>query len=441
MRTSTTAERMMIARPEQSRAGRGRLLAVSVVAATALIAAGCGDDSSENGAGTGDGSDQPTILATTGIWSDVVSNIACDGLAEVQALIPVGGDPHAYEPSLQDRARMERADLVVANGLALEEGLEDTLEAVADSGTPVFEFAEAVEAIPFTFEVGHGDEDDHGDDDHGHDDHADDDHADDDHGDEDADDDHGDEDADDDHADDHGDDDHADDDHGDEDADDDHGDEDADDDHADDHGDDDHADDDHGDDDHSDEDAEEDGHGHDHSGGDPHVWFDPLRVINALSTLADVLKSDVGLDADAVDACLVDYDAELEAMHAEMEELVSQIPPEHRKLITNHDAYAYFADRYGFEVVGTVIPSAGTMAQASPAQLEELAQTIEHEEVRAIFAETQHSSEDAKALADRVGTIEIVTLHTGSLGAPGSGADTYIGFMRTNVGLIVEALS
>ena len=127
-------------------------------------------------------------------------------------------------------------------------------------------------------------------------------------------------------------------------------------------------------------------------------------------------------------------------MDRELEEQVAQLPGESRKLITNHDALGYFADRYGFEVVGTVIPAPGTMAQTNPAQLEELAELIEHEQVKAIFAETQHSIDDAEALADRVGDVDVVTLYTGSLGPAGSGADTYLGFMRTNANLIVDAL-
>ncbi|MYH44089.1 MAG: hypothetical protein F4131_10405, partial [Acidimicrobiaceae bacterium] len=137
------------------------------MAVAALGAAACSGDPAPEPPGTG--AETPTILATTGIWADVVANVACDGLAEVEAIIPVGGDPHGYEPSLQDRARMENATLVVANGLLLEEALEDTLEAVAESGTPVFEFAEGMDPIPYGFETGHDDHDE----DEGHDDHED----------------------------------------------------------------------------------------------------------------------------------------------------------------------------------------------------------------------------------------------------------------------------
>ena len=170
------------------------------------------------------------------------------------------------------------------------------------------------------------------------------------------------------------------------------------------------------------------------------MWFDPQRVSAALPNLAQVLTSDVGLDSAAVEACLSSYLAELEAVDAEVAAKVEQLPAASRKLVTNHEALGYFADRYGFELIGTVIPTPASMAQASPAGLEELAEIIEHEGIGAIFAETLHSVDDVEALADRVGDIDVVTLYTGSLGPPGSGAETYVDFMRTNADLIVDAL-
>ncbi|MDE0606607.1 MAG: metal ABC transporter substrate-binding protein, partial [Acidimicrobiaceae bacterium] len=187
-----------------------------------------------------------------------------------------------------------------------------------------------------------------------------------------------------------------------------------------------------------DEDHGEDA-GHGHGGADPHVWFDPTRVSGVLGELAQHLI-DAGVDGDSIAACLSDYQSELAALDQELEDLIGELPAGKRKLVTNHDALGYFADRYGFEIIGTVLPSPTTISETNPAQLEELAQTIEHEGVGAIFAETVHSSDDAEALASRVGDIKVVTLYTGSLGPPGSGAEDYIGFMRTNTRLIVDAL-
>ena len=171
------------------------------------------------------------------------------------------------------------------------------------------------------------------------------------------------------------------------------------------------------------------------------MWFDPHRVSDALPELARALTAAAGLDPAAVDACVAGYQAELAAVDAEISAEVERLPAASRKLVTNHEALGYFADRYGFEVIGTVIPSPASMAQTSPAQLEALAELIEHEGVKALFAETVHSTDDVDALAARVGDVEVVTLYTGSLGPPGSGAENYIGFLRTNTELIVDALA
>ena len=376
---------------------RPPLTLTAALAAAALVAASCSGDSSTGQPAPDEGGGTPTILATTGIWADVVSNVACDGLAQVGIIIPIGGDPHGYEPSLQDTTRMEDAALVVANGLNLEESLADTLEAAAASGTPVYEIAEGMDTIPYSFEAAHDDHDEDGHEEDGHDE-------------------------------DEGHDDHDEDGHDEDEGHDDH-DEDG---HDEDEGHDDH-----------DEDGHDEDEGHDdhaHSGDDPHVWFDPQRVSEALPRFAQTLIAEVGLDSASVEACLDSYLAELEAADAEIAAKVDELPAESRKLVTNHEALGYFADRYGFEVIGTVIPSPSSMAQASPAGLERLAETIEHEGIKAIFAETQHSGDDADALASRVGDVDVVTLYTGSLGPPGSGAETYIGLLRTNADLIVDAL-
>ena len=410
-------------------------VALAAFAAIALSAASCGGDEGDS---EGDGQPPvapaaPTILVTTGIWADIVSNVACDGLASIETLIPVGGDPHGYEPSLRDRESMENAALVVANGLELEEGLEDTLEAVAEGGTPVFEFAEGMEPIPFAFEGAHHGE---GEEEEGHDEEDEEEDSDSDEGhdeeqdesEEEGEEEEGHHDEDEGEEEEEG---HHDEDEGEEEEEGDHDEDEGEEEEGGDHGEDE------GEEEEGDHGEEEEGHG---SGGDPHVWFDPQRVSGALPGLARVLTAEVGLDAAAVDACLASYQAELEAVDAEIAAMVQQLPAGSRKLVTNHEALGYFADRYGFEVIGTVIPTPSSMAQASPAGLEQLAEIIEHEGIKAIFAETLHSVDDVEALAARVGDVDVVTLYTGSLGPSGSGAENYVGFMRTNAEFIVDAL-
>ena len=75
------------------------------------------------------GDDTAYVVATTGIWADIAGRVACDGSLDVRTIVPAGGDPHSFEPSLRDREVLDGATLVVANGLGLEETLDDTLDA------------------------------------------------------------------------------------------------------------------------------------------------------------------------------------------------------------------------------------------------------------------------------------------------------------------------
>ena len=191
------------------------------------------------------------------------------------------------------------------------------------------------------------------------------------------------------------------------------------------------------DDDHADGDPDEDGdrddeHDHD-SEGDPHVWQDPVRVAGALDTIASALAAhDVETCTDAYRAALIDLDTE-------NVEALSVVPEHARVLVTSHDSLAYFADRYGFEVVGTVIPSTSTIAETNAADLAELVEAIEEHDVPAIFTEELESTADADALAERLG-VEVVPLVTDSL-TDDPDADTYIEMMRRNVTAIAGALT
>jgi zinc/manganese transport system substrate-binding protein len=186
--------------------------------------------------------------------------------------------------------------------------------------------------------------------------------------------------------------------------------------------------------------ADDDEHEHDGSEHDPHLWTDPSRLVPAVEALAGALAEIDGIGP-GVDERAAAYAEELEALDAEIEATLAAIPAERRVLVTNHEVLRYFADRYGFEVVGAVIPSLTTGAGASAADLEALADTIRAAGVPAIFGETTSSTQLADALADEVGEVQVVSLFTESLGEPGSGAETYVDMMRTNARLVQEALS
>lgn len=307
---------------------------IVVVLAAAMTLGACGSGDS------GDG--DLSVVVTTSVLGDLVANVAGPG-AEVVVLVPLGADAHSFSPSSQQVAEMNDADLVVVNGLGLEEGFASVIEGlVADEGR-VLEIAPLLDPIPFGLED----------------------------------------------------------------------DEDADHDPA----------------------EEED---HDYS-IDPHVWMDPLRMAAAAVLIAAELEEVApdGAWSDRAEA----YAAELEELHAEIEEELSVVDPAGRLLVTNHEALGYFAERYDFEVVGTVIPGGSTLGDPSSESLASLVETMRDLGVSVIFAETSQPSALADAVASELGgEVEVVELYTESLGEPGSDAETLIGMLRTNASRIAQAL-
>jgi zinc/manganese transport system substrate-binding protein len=189
-------------------------------------------------------------------------------------------------------------------------------------------------------------------------------------------------------------------------------------------------------------DAEHSDEEHSHSGDDPHIWTDPSRMITAVEAFGAQFALLDGVDVAAVEAQVQSYIDELIALDAEMEATLSTIPAEQRVLVTNHEVFGYFADRFAFEVVGAVIPSSTTNAEPSTAEVEELVAVIEQEQISAIFADTSSPTRLAEAIASSAsGTVAVVLLYSESLGEPGSGADTYLTMMATNATLIADALT
>jgi zinc/manganese transport system substrate-binding protein len=183
-----------------------------------------------------------------------------------------------------------------------------------------------------------------------------------------------------------------------------------------------------------------DEHGHD--GVDPHFWQDPSRMAEAVVALAaEIAEVDQALGDSEWTARGEALAAELRDLDAEVEQILAAVPDDRRTLVTNHEAFGYFADRYGFEVLGTVIPGGGTLAEPSASGLEELVGAIEQAGVTAIFAENTNPSALADAVAAEVGTdIEVALLFTDSLSEPGEGAGTYAEMLRSNATTVAEAL-
>ena len=394
------------------------LMATVLALVLLLAAAACSDDAGSEEtqpAASGSETRQATspsvsVVTTTNIMADWARNVGGDNV-DVFSLVPVGADPHTFQPGAKDVARVARADLVLSVGLSLEGAwLKDLLENAARDESAIVEMGEIVN--PIEFAQGHADEVDlleeishvvheveegeisaeegieelkellaEGEEElpdmvletiakvddgqmaagdaieavegltsEGEDEHMD----------------------------------------------------------------------------------------HGHGLEDPHFWFDPLRaklVVNDIAARLSVIDPDRGSTYTANAAA---YNARLDELHSWTEEQVATVPEDGRLLVTSHDSFGYFANLYGFEVVGVVL-SVTTDVEPSAGDLVDLVHEVEENNVPAVFGETTVSERLAKAVASESGA-ELVRLYSGSLGPDGSGAATYIEMIRTNVGRIVEAL-
>ncbi|MEW6583844.1 MAG: metal ABC transporter substrate-binding protein, partial [Actinomycetota bacterium] len=282
--------------------------------------AACGDDASSTGG-------RPTILVTHAVLGSVVKDLAGDR-ADVTVLMPAGVDPHEWRPSAKDVEEVRDADLVVANGLHLEEGLEDALEQAEDDGVPVVEAAAAVEERRLG----------------------------------------------------------------------------ADDPAADEHG---------------------------AGATDPHFWTDPVQMSRVVDTLATEIRGRLGLDLTDRAAALR---TRLTALDRDAARILAAVPEERRILVTGHESLGYFARRYGFRVVGTVIPGLSSQAQVSASALAELKRDIAAQHATVIFTEIGTPTPVVEAIADETGA-RVVELPSHTLPADG----TYDGYIRELARRIADA--
>jgi zinc/manganese transport system substrate-binding protein len=165
---------------------------------------------------------------------------------------------------------------------------------------------------------------------------------------------------------------------------------------------------------------------------DPHLWTDPLAMKTIVSALAQELKTNLGID---VDARAQDLEARLDQLNQQIAGEVAALPLESRKLVTGHESMGYFAQRYGFQLIGAIIPGVSTQAEVSAAGLATLRGLIETNHVKAIFAEIGTSRAVAKELGAETG-VKVVELTTHGLPADGS----YFTFEENLAKVIVGAL-
>lgn len=301
---------------------RTRAVAAMLIMTMAALLGACATEPERTG-----------IVVTTNILGDLTRTIVGD-VAPVTVLMQAGADPHSFAISARQAADIERAALVVHNGLGLEEGIAKHVSAAAAAGVPTLAVAEHVDPIDYTADDSAGTP-------------------------------------------------------------------------------------------------------------DPHFWTDPRRVRTAVETIsAEVLARVEGIDAAAVRANTERYLTELDQLDRWMTERFATIAPERRQLVTDHHVFGYLAQRFGFRVIGAVIPSGTTLASPSAADLDGLATAIRTAGVSAVFADSAQPDRLARVLAEHTGLhVRVIALHTESLSAPGGGAATYPEMARTNTEAIVRGLT
>lgn len=177
-------------------------------------------------------------------------------------------------------------------------------------------------------------------------------------------------------------------------------------------------------------------------GHDPHVWQNPRNAKLMVANITNALTRAVPAQAGTFTSNNARYQAELDTLDASIATDIAQLHDP--KLVTNHDAFGYFVDRYGLDFVGSVLPSFDTSSELSPADVRSLVTKITTQHVKAVFSEASLPPKTARAVAAEAGVRVIMgpdALYGDSLGPPGSDGDTYLKMMRHNVRTLMMALS
>jgi ABC-type Zn uptake system ZnuABC Zn-binding protein ZnuA len=272
------------------------------------------------------GTAAPDILTSSTILADVTRNIVGERYT-VASLVPVGADPHSYQPTPQDTAKISKSKMLVVNGAGYEQFLESLL-ANADGERLLIEASTGLNLRSDTQ--------------------------------------------------------------------------------------------------------------NDHS-IDPHLWLDPNHMIAYVENIRAGLVQFDPEGAEVYQSNANAYIAQLEELDAWIDRQIAQIPPPRRQLITNHEALGYFADRYGFTVIGTVIESFSSDASPSAQQMAALVDKIKRYQAPAIFLDAYDNPSFAQQIAAETGVEVVTDLHLESL-TEAAPAATYIEMMKHNVTRIVEAL-
>lgn len=174
---------------------------------------------------------------------------------------------------------------------------------------------------------------------------------------------------------------------------------------------------------------------------DAHWWHDPTNVEAAIPVVRDALAR-ANPDARALfDRNAAAYLERVRRLDAGIQRCFDQVPRADRKLVTDHDAFNYFARRYDITVIGAVIPSQTTQAQASAGAVAALVKTIQREHVKAVFPETSINAKLARAIARASGGSADYTLYGDTLGPQGSPGATYLSMEQANADAMVRGFT
>lgn len=165
---------------------------------------------------------------------------------------------------------------------------------------------------------------------------------------------------------------------------------------------------------------------------DPHFWTDPLSIKSVVAGLAAALKRDLNLD---VTIQAADMENRLDNLNNELTNILTPIPPGNRKLVTGHESMGYFSDRYGFTLIGVLVPSLSSQAEVSAGELAALKKVIMDNHVKVIFTELGTSPVVSEAMGSET-KVKVVELTTHALPADGS----YFTFMTNIANIIANTL-
>jgi zinc/manganese transport system substrate-binding protein len=272
-----------------------------------------------------------SIVVTYSILGSIVKDLVGDK-ATVTVSVPNGLDPHDWEPSARDIEAINKADLVVENGLGLESGMEKTLRVARDAGVKFFTVSDYINIR----HVGPGEGIPSGDPDQAM------------------------------------------------------------------------------------------------GAADPHLWTDPMTMKSVVAGLPPALLKETGID---VSVGAADLEKRLDSLNSQVSGIIAFVPQSDRKLVTGHESMGYFAQRYGFKLVGMIVPSLSSQAEVSAADLAALKQAVQHNNVKAIFVELGTSPVVAQSVGQETG-VRVVQLTTHALSATGS----YSNFMLNMANVIANAL-